>query len=81
MTDLARHVDDLLQHAQPAAIAPDFVTVAGPRGGYGVALVLDGYYSTERDAADMVPLWRESLRRVLADLAKVDPYSDGPGTR
>lgn len=69
---LARHLSQLLMHASdPRPIAPDLVTFEGPHGGYGVAVVVDGYYSAE-DAADMVEFWRGCLRRTLDALPESD---------
>ena len=72
-TELARRVADLLMHASGHhPIAPDLVTFKGPHGGHGIAVVVDGYYSTPEGAAGMVEFWRGLLRRAVDEVAKVD---------
>lgn len=71
---LHENVDHLLMHRTGRdPLRPDFVVTRHPLGGYGVALVLDGYYSTRELAESVVPTWRDSLGLVLADLAATDP--------
>lgn len=66
---LADAVDSLLMHHEPPNPLPVTV-VTNPDGSYGVALILDGWYTGEDGAREVLPLWRRDLARVLRALAR-----------
>lgn len=63
---LHRAVADLLQHHRGRDPLPVVIT-KGDHEGWGVAVVVDGYYSRE-DAAEMAEFWSKLLRRVVDEL-------------
>ncbi len=69
---------ELLQHhIGPDPLKPDMLTIRRhERGGWGLALVLDGWYRCHEEALEMTQLWRRDLTKVrglLDGAARSDP--------
>lgn len=72
-------VADLLWHHRHHPIGIPQLT-QHELGGWGIALPLDGWYSSKRWAADVLPLWIEHHQRAVAELT-ASPWTDmGAGT-
>ncbi|MGB7980083.1 MAG: hypothetical protein WCF36_04740 [Candidatus Nanopelagicales bacterium] len=55
----------LTHHLRGPAMEPAVIPVQHPRGAHGIALVLDGWYASPVDAADVADYWRDLLAEAV----------------